>query len=235
MSPSASEIQVDVWVVNVSTTAPTERLLSLLTEEECVRSAAFRFEEHRREFVSARALLRTIVAGYCQLDPRDVALSCTPTGKLVLKDGSKRRLEFSISHSGGLVAVAITDDSHRVGIDIEYGGRSIAVESLMHVLTSDERNAVTAARACDRNEAFLRFWTRKEAFCKATGSGLTSWLADVDVLGDTVRLLTLKCASFGADTWYIRELPMPPGFIAALVAEAPPRVSIRSSSEIMGL
>jgi phosphopantetheinyl transferase len=111
---------------------------------------------------AAYSLLRTLLAERLDVPEKDLSLSRSPQGKPQLDE---KALEFSLSFSGTLCAIAIAPRGHAIGIDIERQ-RPIASMSLIaqHFLP-------TAMRTTDP-DGFLVAWTVLEAGLKATGHGL---------------------------------------------------------------
>lgn len=163
--------------------------LSWLTREEQQRYNAFRSIEARDQFVAGRGLARRVIGSRLGLHPESVRFvaRCNTCGKEHGRPsllGSE--IDFSISHSGDMVALALLKSAdsgagRAVGIDVEaFGGHDIA--SLASVaLTEAERNAMFSLAQADQQRCFLQYWTRKEALLKAAGVGLTVNVGRIDV------------------------------------------------------
>ena len=109
------------------------------------------------------------------------------TGKMLEGKGQFDPVYFNLSHAGEYVALAVSDI--QVGIDIETKqdpGHGVAE----HVFNEEEREAMKASE--DPERYFTRLWTRKEAYVKCTGTGITVPLNEFSVLEDTVRAADLK-------------------------------------------
>jgi 4'-phosphopantetheinyl transferase len=147
-------------------------LADLLDETERARLADLRHQADRNRFVNAHALLRIVAGRRLDLAPAEVDVStCCPTcggphGRPVVEG-----LQLSLSHAGGLVAVAATA-ALAVGIDVEplAATRFDGFDEV--ALTSGERIALEALPPAERDRARTTWWTRKEAVLKATGEGL---------------------------------------------------------------
>ncbi|MFF4216858.1 MULTISPECIES: 4'-phosphopantetheinyl transferase family protein [Streptomyces] len=134
------------------------------------RLAGLRDERLRRRFRASRLLLRTTLGALCGRDPDRVRLARTALGRPYAPDLPE--LDFSLSHTGSLLAVAVLRGG-RVGIDAERPGRPMSV--LEHrMCTPHERAALDARglRGAARDAELLRLWTLKEAYTKALGTGL---------------------------------------------------------------
>jgi 4'-phosphopantetheinyl transferase len=170
-----------------------------LSDHERRRAAEFQFDASRRRFVIARAALRTLLGQYLGMNAEAIELASGIQGKPRLADKHKHDgadLRFNIAHSGELALVAVARGCE-VGVDVEQL-RTVSHASAIarRYFHPAERDAILAAPTSQRDEAFLRCWTGKEAILKAVGSGITSSLAGFYV----------PCDSCGAT---LIELPMP--------------------------
>lgn len=145
-----------------------ESARGLLSADEQARASRYHFDRDRRRFVCARAVLRTLLGDYTGEDPARVPLRLSASGKPFLASHSD--LHFNLSHceDRGVLAVA----SQPVGVDLERV-RDIpeALSIAEDLFTISENRALRTFSAKQRSEAFLRCWTRKEAFVKARGEG----------------------------------------------------------------
>lgn len=147
---------------------------SLLTPEELSRAARYRQEEDRRAFIAGRGTVRQHIAALAGLAPKAVELYTGPTGKPFAK-GLEREVQFNISHSGSLLAIAFSTTGVPVGVDIEQVRPHFDYTGILkHYFTKAE-----CAEICSPID-FFRFWTMKEAFLKATGTALMDGLAQLD-------------------------------------------------------
>jgi 4'-phosphopantetheinyl transferase len=157
-----------------------EALLATLSGEERVRAGRLMFDEDHRGFVAAHYLARTTLAEHLARAPRAIAFRRGEGGRPELADPDAE-LSFNISHTRGLVACAVARGAV-VGVDAEPIRHLPDVASLAaRVMTRAERERLTALPAGRRSEAFLRVWTAKEAYAKATGKGLSLPLPSVAI------------------------------------------------------
>lgn len=178
----------DVEIVGVPLDAADEvsaTLWHLLSDEERQRAEKFRFPKHRRRYVIARANLRRLLAERLRIAPRDVELTLNGYGKprLASVHGSVD-LDFNLSHSEGLAVYAFTS-GRAVGVDVELIRQIPDADDLAGSFFSPGEIAALRALPPDRRSlAFLACWTRKEAFIKAVGLGLSCPLDAFDVAID---------------------------------------------------
>jgi 4'-phosphopantetheinyl transferase len=165
----------------------------LLSIEERARADAFGRAEDRRDYVAAHALLRWALAAGTGRAPEELVFERDPHGKPFLAHAEQARPRaFSLSHSAGLVACAISA-VHAVGIDVEAVNGAIDVSRIAaRYFTVDEATALVRCPIEDRVWRFVELWTLKEALLKAAGVGPATTLDSVSfrVDGGRVRLMS---------------------------------------------
>jgi len=174
--------EVHLWRADLSLSVrELAVLLNHMSEDEQARAQRFRFQKNRNEFISARGLLRKILASYLDIEPVQVKFSYEAYGKPELADElDAPGLRFNVSHSHGLCLYAIAR-GRDVGVDVEYIRPDLARERIAESLFSPADVAAIRALPLDMQaEAFFACWTRKEAHLKALGKGLLDgWRASV--------------------------------------------------------
>jgi 4'-phosphopantetheinyl transferase len=216
--------EVQVWCASLS--APREVVEAMrrtLSPDESERAGRFHFERHREDFVVARGLLRTLVGRYLDAPPGELRFAYTPYGKPHLAGAFRdSRLRFNLSHSHELALYAFTDGAE-VGIDVEHVRPDMAGEEIARRFFSPREVAALFALAPgERDAAFFQCWTRKEAFIKAVGEGLSFPLDQFDVsLGprEPAALLSVRGDAGEAARWSVRDVSPAPDYAAALVSE----------------
>jgi 4'-phosphopantetheinyl transferase len=215
------EEEVQLWRIDLQAISGAEsRWQSLLSPDESNRASRFHFLRDRQHFTAARAMLRTILASYLGTDPKGLTFLYSKKEKPSLGPQSPLSdITFNISHSGGIALFAFS--RHReIGVDVEHVRRDFDVEAIARRFFSVHEQAQLAALpAEERIDAFFRCWTRKEAYIKATGDGLSLPLSQFDVsLGasENSALMATRPDSSEAGRWLLHEVPGGPGYIAAL-------------------
>lgn len=212
---------VHVWRVPlVQPAEPLAALASTLRDDERARAARFVFERDRTAFTAARGALRTLLGRYLDHPADQLIFGYLDKGKpyLISPTGD---LQFNISHSGKLALLAFVR-GRAIGVDIEQ--RRPLRDLLALARTSFSPNeyvAICSLPSADHFHAFFSCWSRKEAFIKATGEGI-SQLADFDVNlapGEPARLLRIHGDPPGQPRWSLQDLPAIPDYAAALVVE----------------
>jgi len=164
---------VDVWRCRIDEVLESEwGHFRLLSPDERERADRFRFGSPRRQFIVARAFLRTVLGRYLGRSPEDFRFAYTAMGKPFLLDHDD--ISFNLSHSENVCLVAVTRDS-RLGIDVEKIQSDIDYAELGHqIFSSEEMAKFGTLESYLRPKAFLQSWTRKEAYLKAIGEGLAT-------------------------------------------------------------
>jgi 4'-phosphopantetheinyl transferase len=196
-------------------------LYSLLSPDEREQAARYRVERARRAFVLTRGTLRSLIAGYIGKPPQELVLKRTPHGKPFL-DGPFD-LRFNVSHTEGLALLAFVR-KREIGVDVEkIRPQPDASKLAERFFSIRERSDLAHLSGSDLQKAFFRCWSRKEAYIKARGDGLSLPLDqfDVSVAADASRiLLATRPDPSEASRWLVRDLPTSPEYAAALaVAE----------------
>jgi 4'-phosphopantetheinyl transferase len=213
--------EVHVWRVDLEAIRSEEsRWQAVLSSDERNRASRFHFEKDRQLFVASRALLRTILAGYLTARPQDLSFSYSKKEKpSVSQPYATSGIAFNVSHSGGLALFAFT---HRrdVGVDVEFIRRDFEVEAIARrFFSAHEQSQLAGLSPEEKVDAFFRCWTRKEAYIKATGDGLSLPLTQFDVSlheGNTDALVATRPDSSEAEHWLLSDVPAGTGYLAAL-------------------
>jgi len=207
------------WMALDPGVAERARFARVLSPDERQRAERFRFPRDRWRYVVRRGRLRELLAVRLGCTPAEVPLSCNGFGKPRVEPNSRlqsRDLRFSLSHSGGLALYAIADGVE-IGCDIEWRAPTFGLEAAAERFFSPLE--VRMLRSLPRDQwaaGFFNCWTRKEAFVKARGFGLSLPLNEFDVSlipGEPAVLLR------GGAGWSVRALEPIEGLHAAIVAE----------------
>jgi 4'-phosphopantetheinyl transferase len=193
----------------------------MLTDEERERAGRFRFEIHRRRYVASRAVLRSLLSRYLDVADSEIAIVSNAHGKPELLD-PRPGLHFNLSHAGG-VAVFAFAIGRPVGVDIEETSREVSFRALAtRFFSYDERKVLDTVRDEDVRTTFYECWTRKEAYIKALGLGVTHGLDNFSVaIGAGVRpaLLHSDVDTDAPQKWGMRTFTPADGFVGAVVVE----------------
>lgn len=187
--------------------------------DERMRAERFHFEEDRKRFIICRGILRTILGHYLGVEPSWVQFCYGKNKKPALANTTfKGEIHFNLSHSEGLALYAF-NRNREIGVDIEYIRDIPEIEQIAKRFFSERENAVfQILPKSKKREALFNCWTRKEAFVKAMGDGL-SWPLDrfdVSLVPDEpARVQRIEGDSRAASQWSIDDLKPAPGYTAA--------------------
>ena len=203
---------IDVCFIDVTAPADLiEALAESLADAERARADRYRFPDDRRRSIVARAAARRLLGSYLNADPRGLVFIEEEHGKPALLN---REIEFNVSHSGDLVALAFARGT-AVGIDVERRRRLNDFPALARRYFSAEELAFVNS-AADVEDAFFTIWTAKEAIVKASGEGIAS----SDLRGFTVPFgeAEMKPVIGG---WIVAAVDPPlKGYYSAVAAKA---------------
>lgn len=225
--PEAGEIHV--WTIPLDPPAAEVAALSaLLADDERRRAERFRFARHRRRYAVGRGALRTLLGRYLGVGPRDVVFRYGPNEKPYLAPElatAAGGFEFNLSNSDELAVVAFAT-GREVGADVErLRPMPDALAVAERFFSAAERRVLAAVPEGDRERTFFRCWTRKEAYLKAVGTGITVPLDRFDVTlaaEDPPRILAMEGDPEKAAAWTLAHLEPAAGYLGALAIEAKP-------------
>lgn len=222
--PVLSRNDVHVWRASLDLSASQIDLLDqTLSEDEHRRSIRFCFEKDRRRYVAARGLLRILLSRYLGTIAGQIVFEYQKQGKpMVANDLEGKTIQFNLSHIDELAVYSFALN-RPVGIDIENLSRSIDFESVAWQFFSPrEVSKLLGVAKPLRKRAFFACWTRKEAFVKATGEGLSRPLDQFDVSlapGEDACLLEIASCKEEALRWKMADLDVGQGYVGALVVK----------------
>lgn len=146
----------------------------LLNVEEESRRQRFHFEKHRKQHLITRALIRTTLSRYSNIDPREWCFTQNKYGKpSAVPVPDAPLLGFNISHTEGLITCAITLDKD-VGVDVEDCKRVNATRDIaQRFFSAVEANDLASFPDDLQKDRFFHYWTLKEAYIKARGKGIS--------------------------------------------------------------
>jgi 4'-phosphopantetheinyl transferase len=222
---SADEaVQVHIWFRSTEglDDAAVAEATSSLSGDELARYRRFHFARDARDYAAAHALLRTTLSRYGGRAPDDWRFDKTANGKPFLVDQGAFRASFSLSHTHGMVACAVTQDAD-VGVDVECIDREVdAGEIAARFFAPAEARLLADLDADLRRGRFFDLWTLKEAFVKALGVGLTISLASLAFTIDAAGGVTLEApADIDTKTWQFGLFTPGPRHRLAVAARRP--------------
>jgi len=217
---------IHVWPVQlVAPDTVVERCFVLLSSDERARAERFVFEHHRCAYVLSRGILRALLGRYISLQPADIHFSYGSKGKPHLCEFASQ-IRFNCSRSDGMALYAMTRHCD-VGIDIEKIRPLQGMEQIaLNFFCPEETRELLSLTPAERQEAFFRCWSRKEAYIKAVGDGLSIPLDGFRVTltpGCPVEFVHLGDDRALANEWALHDFTAIDDYAAAIAYHEAPR------------
>ena len=216
--------EIHVWKVEINPSVfMLDRLCNLLNDQELTRANRFKAKTHRNAFVAARGALRLLLSLYTGTDAQQLVFRTERHGKPFLENPSLiPPLTFNLAHSGELALYAISL-TRKVGIDIEHHQPRVDHQALAkRICSPQEKSCLQKLPGDQQKNAFFSCWTRKEAYVKAIGKGLSFPLDTITVSinpDQPAALLKVKDNETEPDRWSMWDLNPGQDYSAALVGE----------------
>lgn len=197
-----------------------DSFLKLLSPDEKNRARKFRFDKDRRNFIVARGILRSLIGQYLAINPEEVSFQYNEFGKPGIANNNT--LLFNISHSHNIALFAFTN-KYNVGVDVEFLNPNIEVKDIAtNFFSTNEIMKLLALPEKQQALGFFNCWTRKEAFIKAVGEGLSFPLDQFEVSlepGKPAKLLATDWDQKAVSKWTIHSMTPGANFVGSLAIE----------------
>ncbi len=189
-----------------------DKITESLSAEEIERASGFRFEKDRNVFTVTRAMLRILLAERLSCTPISIQFELSEHGKPSVAGSG---LYFNVSHSGNSALFGFTE-AGPIGVDVEWNKRTVEIEEVAsRFFSAGEYRELCEYSQEERQEVFFRIWTRKEAFIKAVGEGLSYPLDEFEVsTGEEAALLSIKREK--PRSWWISDCELPMDYSGAV-------------------
>ena len=202
--------EIHVWQARLDDpTLEVSLFYETLTEDERDRAARFSLEKHRQRFIVGRGIWRNIIARYLAVEPAEVRFDYAARGKPSLAEPKIENFRSNVSHSRDLALYAFALGVP-LGVDVEIIRPVNNMDAIAKRFFSPlEYDLLQQVSPGDGLEAFFNCWTRKEAFIKANGQGLSMPLDSFAVsvaASEPARFLHLKSDSCDSDAWSLHHL-----------------------------
>lgn len=211
---------VVLYLVDLNSLAAAEsKWRELLSVDERERAARFHFERDRQRYCATRAILRTLLGRYLQAPAKDLSFVYSDKGKPELAAGYQEcGLAFNVSHSGDFALLGFGRRRH-IGVDIEKIRDDFDTGAIARRFFSlREQDQLSRLPADQQHHSFFLCWTRKEAFIKALGEGLSHPLSQFDVSLETSGpvSLTTRPDAEEAGLWWLQSVDAGLAYAAAV-------------------
>jgi 4'-phosphopantetheinyl transferase len=205
---------VHVWKVALD--QPPEQYRAVLSADERERASRFRVERGADRYTVGHGTLRILLGRYTGTSPEALVFQYNGFGKPELTGAD---IGFNLSHSHEIALIAVAH-GRAVGVDVERIREQVMTERIAErFFAPAEARAIATLPQEQQAQAFFNCWTRKEAWIKARGEGLSIPLNSFEVTlapGEPARLVATHPDGEEAARWTLRELECGPGFAAAL-------------------
>ena len=207
-----------VWLFSLNATPEQlQKLRRFLNRDDIERAERFKFDIHRNRFIAAHGKLNFILGKYLKQVPNEIRFFKNEYGKPFIIDNP---LYFNLSHSGELGLVAICK-KFEIGIDIEYIRPDFAeLKIAKRFFSEQEVNELLSLPADRQKQGFFNCWSRKEAYIKGQGKGLSIPLHRFDVRlspGKPARLLATRDDPQAVNRWRLVALDAHTEYAAAIL------------------
>lgn len=214
-----------MWKADIGALTHLECALhAMLDAGERQRAGLFHHEADRVRFTLSHGVLRILAGHYLARSPASLSFDVGIFGKPHLSGTDAERLAFNLSHSGTIALLAFAAGG-QVGVDVEcWSGRLRGPERERieaSVFSEGERRALAQLPSGERRAAFYAVWSRKEAYCKATGAGVSQGLDHVEVSAKPhdARIRSDSTLNGGIAEWHLFDIVPRPGYSAALATD----------------
>jgi 4'-phosphopantetheinyl transferase len=218
------DAEAHLWVValdHVPETLPGFR--SVLSPDEQQRASRFLRAVDAQRYMAARASLRSLLGAYVGMEPGQIQFAYDRFGKPCLAPEANAALvHFSISHSAELALFGFVR-GHRIGIDVERVRGNVDIANLAkRFFSPNESEKIRSLSSGQQLEAFFCCWTRKEAYLKGRGEGISFGLDRVEVSlspGEPATILSVLDDPDVSRHWTLEHLVPAPGYLGAAAVE----------------
>lgn len=216
--------EVHLWFARGDDSSCTLGLLEgTLSASERAKADMFRYERHRARYVFSHGVLRSVLAHYLACKPNQLEFEQNEFGKPFLPNPDVQWLKFNMSHAEGLVIVAVTRN-RLIGADVEFERTIEDMEGIArHCFSNLEHSLFEAACAGKKRHVFFTCWSRKEAYIKAIGTGLSIPLTSFDaVIPSGMGGCELPGTMHNAETverWWLSDIQVLEGYAGAVVVQ----------------
>jgi 4'-phosphopantetheinyl transferase len=223
--PKLDHYQVHVWLANLDLpTAVIEQLATILSTDEIARANKFKFKKDRNSYITARSILRQLLANYLQINPDQLKFEYSDRGKPRLSASMPNNsLQFNVSHSQEYALYGFIYD-HAIGVDIEYLRSMPDAVKIAERFFSPREFQLIASYTEEQHQVFFKFWTAKEAYLKAIGTGLAGSIADVEISLDHneyPKLLAIQGNQTATASWSMYSCIPEIDYLATIAVATP--------------
>ncbi len=227
--------EIHVWIINFEALKINSDYEKILSHEELDRAARFKFDQDRKVFIVCRYALRSLLSRYLSRPSNSLKFRYNDFGKPSLADHSN--LNFNVSHSGSYGMIGFCYDAE-IGVDVEKVRPNDDLLKISNRFFAPlECKELYAASREDVAELFFNCWTRKEAFVKASGEGLSIPLDRFEVSTNSSKAYFKKIDWRDEQTsdWSLKSIDFDTDYKAAIASKTKARKTIVKNWEFDSL
>jgi 4'-phosphopantetheinyl transferase len=212
--------QVHVWQVNLETNPGHADEFSL-SADELERANKFRFSKDRDNFILRHYFLREILGKYCDCKPYEIDFSYNTCKKPFIKMPEFAEIKFSLSYSNEMMLVGVSKKD--IGIDIEQIREEYTLDNIAAENFSDQEFEYYESNLSEKTKAFYNIWTRKEAFIKSVGDGMSmplkSFCVNINYDGNPEPVVIFDHPT-DSGKWITERIKTLAGYIASVAVKS---------------
>lgn len=230
-APTTPRHDIDIWLTHYDQLMDDRQLTNLralLSAQELLQEQRFYFSDDRKRYLVTRAMVRLLLSRYVPIAPEHWVFCKNAYGRPAIAktiadaESQARGLRFNLSHTRGLIALAITR-GREIGIDVEnIAAHSVTLDMAEHFLSPVEIADLSSLGPGQRQDRLFEYWTLKEAYIKARGMGLSLPLDRFSfsfARQNTVKISLHPDLHDHADRWRFWQCRPAMGYILAICAE----------------
>ncbi len=173
---------IDIWLTYYDEIVDDDQLATLrffLSDDEVAQESRFHFTDDRKRYLVTRATVRMVLSRYAHIAPEKWVFSKNAYGRPTIADAivdseaQARGLAFNLSHTRGLIALAVTR-GRELGVDVEnITARTVSLDVAERFFSPTEVAELSCVAPDRQQDRFFEYWTLKESYIKARGMGLS--------------------------------------------------------------
>jgi 4'-phosphopantetheinyl transferase len=188
---------IHVWSIKMEEKT-SDKFLHLLSERERDKASSYLYEKDRRRYTTSRGILRQTISYYTGQRPENIQFIHEENEKPRINE--KHRLYFNLSHSYETTIFGFSS-TRQVGVDIEHIRLLKYVDDMAtRMFNLKNLKKFKQLSNKEKNKLYLKSWTIKEAYYKATGKNLT--LDNMEIKkGEPILSVKEKISIHSFNTW----------------------------------
>lgn len=169
---------------------------TILSDDEISKAESFYKQEGKEKAFISRGLLRIILSQYLAIKPEKIKFIYNQKGKPDLDSKTNSiHLKFNLSHKNQYIIYGFS--LRNIGIDLELIDKNKTLLPIAkRFFTEEEYQYLKSLDNPKQNETFYQFWTKKEAYLKAIGEGLSGGL-------NTINFVTMNHPQWDINNFYL--------------------------------